>query len=73
MKEYEVMIEDINPCGGEAYARKEILEIETADPEAWVKENARFPITSIGNDSKGDLRIITGNEAGYITRYTFSE
>ncbi len=29
MQEYEVLIETINPCGGEAHANKEFREIET--------------------------------------------
>ena len=28
MKEYEILVETINPCGGEAHAKKEILEAE---------------------------------------------
>ena len=36
MKEYEVTIESMNPCGGEQFAQREIREIETDDPIAWV-------------------------------------
>ena len=41
MNEYEVLIETINPCGGEAHAKKEFQEIETESPERWVTENGR--------------------------------
>ena len=41
MQEYEVLIETINPCGGEAHANKEFREIETDSPEAYVREHSR--------------------------------
>ena len=44
MHEYEIFIEDINPCGGEQYSKKTLIEAEAASPEAYVKENGRFPI-----------------------------
>lgn len=72
MNEYEVIIEEINPCGGETYARKEIIEVEAESPESYVKLNARFPILEITEQSDGTTLIITGNGSGYITRYTFS-
>ena len=34
MHEYEVLIETINPCGGEAHSKKEFLDIEAESPEA---------------------------------------
>ena len=34
MNEYEVFIEDINSCGGEQYAKKELIEVEADSPEA---------------------------------------
>ena len=58
MKEYEVLKESINPCGGEQYAIKEFMEIETADPAAFVDGNTRFPIMDQGKNSDGDLVII---------------
>ena len=33
MNEYEVFIEDINSCGGEQYAKKELIEVEADSPE----------------------------------------
>ena len=42
MNEYEVLIETINPCGGEAHSKKEFLEVEAASPEAYVAQNAHF-------------------------------
>ena len=72
MKEYELIIEEINPCGGETYARKEILEVEVESPEEYVRANARFPILEINQQSDGSILIVTGNGCGYTTRYTFS-
>lgn len=72
MNEYEVIIEEINPCGGETYARKEIIEVEAESPESYVKANARFPILEISEQSDGTTLVIAGNDSGYITRYTFS-
>ena len=51
MKEYEILIETINPCGGEAHAQKEIIV----------------------QMSNGDTQIITGDGAGSMVRYTFTE
>ena len=73
MKEYEVLKESINPCGGEQYAIKEFMEIETADPAAFVDGNTRFPIMDQGKNSDGDLVITCGDGKGYIVRYTFTE
>ena len=72
MNEYEVIIEEINPCGGETYARKEIVEVEADSPESYVKANARFPILEVSEQSDGTTLVIAGNDSGYITRYTFS-
>lgn len=71
MKEYEVCIEDITPCGGEAHARKSLIEIETDSPESYVKENGRYPFIEQYVNASGDLVIVTGNNSGYILRYTF--
>ena len=73
MKEYEVLKESINPCGGEQYAAKEFMEIETDDPVAFVVSNTRFPIMDQGENSAGDLLITCGDGKGYIVRYTFTE
>ena len=72
MNEYEVIIEEINPCGGETYARKEIIEVEAESPESYVRMYAKFPIREISKQSDGSVLIIAGNDAGYMTRYTFT-
>lgn len=71
MNEYEVFIEDINSCGGEQHARKALIEVEADSPEAYVKENGRFPIIDICEKTNGDTVIITGDGKGNFLRYTF--
>ena len=71
--EYEVLIETVNPCGGEAHANKEFLEIEAESPEAYVAQNARYPVLDAGKNSAGDTVITTGDGRGSIVRYTFTE
>ena len=73
MNEYEVFIEDINSCGGEQYAKKELLEVEADSPESYVKETGRYPIIEISENDKGDTVILTGDGNGNFLRYTFSE
>ena len=73
VNEYEVFIEDINACGGEQYAKKELIEVEANSPEAYVKENGRFPIIDISKNANGDTVITTGDGSGNFLRYTFSE
>ena len=72
MNEYEVFIEDINSCGGEQHAKKEIIEVEADSPESYVKENGRLPIVDITEKANGDTVIITGDGKGNFVRYTFT-
>ena len=72
MNEYEVFVEDINSCGGEKYAKKEVLEIEAESPEAYVRAKGRLPIMDITEKANGDTVIITGDGKGNMVRYTFS-
>ena len=73
MNEYEVFVEDINPCGGSKHAKKSMLEVEAVSPEAYVKENGRFPIMEQFQNANGDTVIVTGDGSGNMVRYTFSE
>lgn len=73
MHEYEIFIEDINPCGGEQYSKKTLIEAEAASPEAYVKENGRFPILEFTRNESGDIVIVTGDNKGSFVRYTFTE
>ena len=73
MNEYELLIETINPCGGEAHSKKEFQEVEAVSPEAWVAQNGRFPVIDSGKNTAGDTVITTGDGKGTLVRYTFTE
>lgn len=73
MTEYEVLVETINPCGGDRHSIKEFIDVETDDPVRWVRENGRFPILDVAETPEGDLVISTGDEAGNRVRYIFAE
>ena len=73
MTEYEVAIEEVTPCGGDKHARRSVMEIETDSPESWVKENSPFAVMDIIECENGDLKIITGSDAGYRNTYIFTK
>lgn len=73
MTEYEVFVETMNPCGGARHAKKEFIEVETESPEAYVKAHGQYPIREMSKNAAGDVVITTGNDSGYIVRYTFTE
>lgn len=73
MKKYEILIETINPCGGEAHAKREIIEAEAESPEAYVKAKMRYPVIDHVQTPEGDTLIVTGDGAGSMIRYTFTE
>lgn len=73
MHEYEIFVEEINPCGGEKHSKKTLIEAEVDSPEAYVKENGRFPILESILNENGDVVIVTGDNHGSIVRYTFTE
>ncbi len=73
MNEYEVLVETINPCGGEAHAKREILEVSAHSPESYVQSQGRFPILDITVLANGDTVIFTGDGKGNAIRYTFTE
>ena len=69
MHEYEIFIEDINPCGGEQYSKKTLIEAEAASPEAYVKENGFLGIISY-NAETDDLFVTTkSNPDGEYAQY----
>ena len=71
MKKYEVTIESMNPCGGEQFAKREIREIETDDPIAWVK--AETNMNEVTTDTLRDGLLVVAGQNGYIKRFTFVE
>ena len=70
---YEVLIETINPCGGEAHAKKEFKEVFAESPESYVAQNGRYPVIDSGKNAAGDSVITTGDGKGILIRYTFTE
>lgn len=72
MREYELCIETMNPCGGKEYAQREFKDVQTDDPQAYVKANAPLPILEV-SEADGSTVITTGDGHGYITRYIFTE
>ena len=73
MNEYEVFVEDINSCGGEQHAKKELIEVEAESPESYEEENGRYPMLDITKKANGDTVITTGDGKGNFLRYTFTE
>ena len=73
MHEYEIFIEEINPCGGEKFSKKTLLEAEADSPEAYVKENGRYPVLETISKENGDVVIVTGDGKGSVVRYKFTE
>lgn len=73
MKEYEILIETINPCGGDKHAKKEFVEAEAESPEAYVAQNAHYPVIDSGKTAAGDVVITTGDGKGSFIKYTFTE
>ena len=72
MKEYELIIESYNPCGGREHGKKELLEIETDNPAAFVKNHAQVPEVEVVNEDNGEI-LIEVNQYGYVKRYIFTE
>ena len=72
MAEYEIILESMTPCGGSKYAVRTIMETEAESPEAYVEQHKRFPIRDVSTTDSGVV-ITTGNESGYVDRYTFTE
>ena len=72
MKEYELIIESYNPCGGREHGKKELMEIETNDPVAYVKGHAQVTEVEVVSENEDEI-LIEVNQYGYVKRYTFTE
>ena len=62
MREFEILIEDINPCGGSQFAKRELFEAQAESPEDYVVKHGRFPIMEQRVNADGDTVIITGSK-----------
>ncbi len=73
MREFEILIEDINPCGGSQFAKRELFGAQAESPEDYVVKHGRFPIMEQRVNADGDTVIITGDGHGNVVKYTFTE
>ena len=73
MREFEILIEDINPCGGSQFAKRELFEAQAESPEDYVVKHGRFPSMEQRVNADGDTVIITGDGHGNVVKYTFTE
>ncbi len=71
MNEYEVLIEEIIPCGGEDKPSKNMIEVTAESPRAYVEANGKYPIIDEGHTAQGDLVFTTGDGKGVFVKYTF--
>ena len=72
MKEYELIIESYNPCGGREHGKKELMELEPNDPLAYVKGHAQVTEVEVVSEDEEEI-LIEVNQYGYVKRYTFTE
>lgn len=72
MKEYELIIESYNPCGGREHGKKDLLEVETGDPVAYVKSHAQVTEVEVVSEDENEI-LIEVNQYGYVKRYIFTE
>ena len=72
MKEYELLIESYNPCGGAEHGQKEFCEIEIDDPMAYVKQHANVSEAEIVEQDDENITIVV-NQKGYVKKYYFTE
>ena len=73
MKDYEVLVQSINPCGGEKHDKKEFIEVRAESPEAYVRANGAYPIMDVIEKEDGDTVTTTGDGRGTFVKYTFTE
>ena len=73
MHEYEIFIEEINPCGGEKHSKKALIEAEAASPEGICQRKWKVPGSGTTSNANGDVVIVTGDGQGTFIRYTFTE
>ena len=67
------LLKKSTPAVEEKHSQKTLIEAEAASPEAYVKENGRYPILETTTTDKGDVVIVTGDNQGTFVRYTFTE
>lgn len=73
MKDYEVVTEEMTPCGGTKYKTTNVIEVQAESPEEYVAREGRYPILETIDELDGSVKIRTGDGNGYIIVYTFTE
>lgn len=76
MKEYEIVKETYNACGGDNFREScDIFEKELADPMAYVQEQYKLEsgMSYVTGDKDGSLIIEALYPSGIKHRYTFTE
>lgn len=71
MELYEIVIEAMNPCGGEEYRSISITEAELDDPVRYVREHTDEGDIESETLPGGSVRV-TWSHGGYKKRFTFS-
>lgn len=71
---YEVIVTNQQPtCGGKAGTRSEIIYVDTEDPVAYVKEQAKGAELTITKPAPGVTQIEFNTDIGELVKYEFSE
>lgn len=73
MKDFEVLVERINPCGGSDHSSRELREVQADSPEAYVHADCPWPIIDQSADAHGNPVITASDGRGYLVRYTFTD
>lgn len=72
MNEYEVLVERIDPCGGEKHSHRELIDVEAESPEAYIRDNAQYPVVDDLVNAAGDRVFVTADGKGNMVRFTFT-
>ena len=72
VEEFEIYVENITSCGGEKYAKRELVEAEGENPEACVRALSPWPIVDVRHNNEGDLVFLCADGNGNMIRYTFT-
>lgn len=69
---YEIVLEEMNPCGGEAYRSVHITEADTDDPVQYVRTHTDEGDIQSETLPGGSVQV-TWSHRGYTKRFTFTK
>ena len=73
MKEYELCIETMNPCGGKEYAQREFRDVETDDPVAYVRQMLQDREVKLDGQTDGNgVVTVYADCSGMIQKFIFT-